>query len=730
MPAQGSTAQGHGYWLEAIPESLEEAALRDAIVRSAFLGGPEKARALAAVAIAHPGTVASGLGQLAAGLTLLDAGDPKPRGAALVTTSAMADAVAYLSHPDIQKTALSVHATLALGRALEAQSPLKAAATYLAAADLEPKPPLACTALLRAGDAFFEGAERAKAVAALERALGLCPDQAPQALLRLGQMQDARGETRAAAAAYDRLDRDFPASPEALDGAARLRTLAALVPAEAPEALRDRQVRRGTALLEAGHNAAAVAAFRVALDRRPTGDPLDLVRVRLGRALIAAGRARDAEALLNAIGSGSPHAAEAAYLLARQRARRGSLAAYESVVERFPGTAWSEEALVQLANNEQKDARDAEAVPYYRRLLMDRSQGKHTERAAWRVGFHDYRGGQYEQAATLLEGVARSREQSSSTPGFLYWSGRSRAALGQVERARALYDEAVRRFKHSYHGLRAREALARLPPRPAQASPAALAQSATRTDVPEPQRARIRQLLLIDRLDEAGDELRALPPTTVGQGTLAWIDWRRGRLRNAIIAMKKAYPEYIGEAGDLLPVDVWRILFPIEYADTLAAKATEERLDPALVAALVCQESTFDAGAVSRAGARGLMQIMGPTGRTIARDLGVRYRRAALHDPATSLDFGTHYLRQMLDRFDGHTERALAAYNAGPHRVDAWTAARPDFPAEEFVESIPFTETRFYVMTILASREQYRRLYGLPAAAPVAAGAGGGAGRP
>jgi soluble lytic murein transglycosylase len=78
----------------------------------------------------------------------------------------------------------------------------------------------------------------------------------------------------------------------------------------------------------------------------------------------------------------------------------------------------------------------------------------------------------------------------------------------------------------------------------------------------------------------------------------------------------------------------------------------------------------------------------------------------------------------MLDRFGGREERALAAYNAGPHRVDAWTATRPDFPAEEFVESIPFSETRFYVMTILASREHYRRLYGLPATGRVAAGAG------
>jgi soluble lytic murein transglycosylase len=186
--------------------------------------------------------------------------------------------------------------------------------------------------------------------------------------------------------------------------------------------------------------------------------------------------------------------------------------------------------------------------------------------------------------------------------------------------------------------------------------------------------------------------------------------------------MKKAFPEYIAAAGEALPEEVWRILYPIEFEETLKAKAAEERLDPALVAALILQESTFDAGALSRAGARGLMQVMPATGRKLARDLSVRYRRAALHDPSTSLDFGTRYLRQMSDRYDGAVERMLAAYNAGPHRVDAWTLVHPGLTAEEFIETIPFTETRYYVMIILAGREQYRRLYGLekPTAAPAA----------
>jgi soluble lytic murein transglycosylase len=78
----------------------------------------------------------------------------------------------------------------------------------------------------------------------------------------------------------------------------------------------------------------------------------------------------------------------------------------------------------------------------------------------------------------------------------------------------------------------------------------------------------------------------------------------------------------------------------------------------------------------------------------------------------------------MIDRFGGKVERAVAAYNAGPHRVAVWNQARPGMKAEEFVDSIPFSETRLYVMTVLASQEQYRRIYSLPPSPATASATG------
>jgi soluble lytic murein transglycosylase len=693
----------NGYWVEATPSDAAETQLRAAL-GAAGSGDPVTAlQALSAVSTGHPGSVASGLAQMAAGFALLDAN----RGA---------EAIPFLLHPDIQRTALNDRAVFGLARAHEAaKKDVAAGQTFLRAADLDTQGPLFCPALLRGADALSRAGQAAPAIVALNRALTGCPGQQPQALLRLGQVQET-GDNRAAAQAYDRLEREFPASVEAVDSVKRLRALAAYRPAITPPELASRAFRRAVAVAEAGRNAEAIPLLRaLPLKQMPPADA-DLVRVRLGTALLARGKVKDAQAQLSAVSAGSPVAAEATFQAAKiQAQRQRKPSAYETVVARFPGTPWAEEALATLALYHQREGRDEPALPYYRRLLQDHPQGRYGDRAIWWLAWADYRRGRYEEAASALERAARSRPLTSFTPAYLYWAGRARARLGQNVRAASLLGETVQRFKNQYHGLRAQEALAQVPGAENMTAPAAViiaAPADPRKEIPEKPLARIRQLLLIDRYDEAFAELQRLSPSPLVQGTMAWVEWKRGRLRPAITAMKRAYPYYAGAAGDRLPDPVWRILYPLDFGDILEAKSRERGLDPALVAAVVLQESTFDAAAVSSAGARGLMQVMLRTGRQVSRNLGQKnLKKGALHDAETSLTLGTSYLRQILNRFGGRVERALAAYNAGPSRVATWTAAHPDMSAEEFVDSIPFVETRGYVMIILAGREHYRRLY-------------------
>ena len=148
--------------------------------------------------------------------------------------------------------------------------------------------------------------------------------------------------------------------------------------------------------------------------------------------------------------------------------------------------------------------------------------------------------------------------------------------------------------------------------------------------------------------------------------------------------------------------------FPLDYEKAVRKYARQQELDPAIVFGLIRRESVFDQFARSPAGARGLMQIMPQTGRQIARSLKEKWNSvASLFNPAVNVKYGTYYYKQMLDRFGGHCALAAAAYNAGPGRVDSWLPKYGPMPADIWIETIPFKETREYVTAVL----EYTMIY-------------------
>jgi soluble lytic murein transglycosylase len=155
------------------------------------------------------------------------------------------------------------------------------------------------------------------------------------------------------------------------------------------------------------------------------------------------------------------------------------------------------------------------------------------------------------------------------------------------------------------------------------------------------------------------------------------------------------------------------MLFPLPYKDEVFVNARERGLDPWDVAALIRQESEFNPGARSRANAYGLMQLRPATGRMLGKHEGMRaVPTSLLLNPGVSIKLGTEYLRQQLASWDGDLFRTLAAYNAGPGRVHQWLMSSNYREPAEFVESIPFTETREYVQAVLRNADIYRELYG------------------
>jgi soluble lytic murein transglycosylase len=149
--------------------------------------------------------------------------------------------------------------------------------------------------------------------------------------------------------------------------------------------------------------------------------------------------------------------------------------------------------------------------------------------------------------------------------------------------------------------------------------------------------------------------------------------------------------------------------FPLSYYDKIQHNAEIQDLNPVILYGLIRRESAFNKDARSPSGARGLMQIMPRTGMQIAKDLNERWSgKNSLYDPVKNLKYGSYYYQKLLNQFNGHYALALAAYNAGPNRVKKWL---PDetVPADVWIETIPFRETREYVTTVLVYSMIYQQ---------------------
>lgn len=641
----------------------------------------------------------------------------------LIAKSALAlgrfdDAAAAARHPDVDSTTLGDRALLILGRAKARAGDFGGAASaYLRAIDATTADDVACAARLGAAGALQQIKQNARRIPLLTEAAAVCRQDHSDVLLDLAQALLGQGSSDEALTRLEEIERVYPTSQEAQTAASLIATLlgpAGSHPLRSARQDFEKRFARAKALLDGGQRTAAVVELRKLRAHKAVEESLDSVQVTLAQALSRTAP-REAQTILATISETSPVRPEARLVLAKMAPEADRPGRLSELADEFPGTPVAEEALYALATFYQKDALYSAAAPYYRRLVDEFASSEYAEGAAMRAAFEALRSGRARDAAPPLETMAR---RAKSPAGFLYWAGMARLRNGETDRASTLLNETMQRFRNTWYGNLAASEVERLP---ALSGTRVTAVSAPvpRSELPAPFRARLRELLLVGMSSEAIDELKTLGNTSAALEARAYIEADRGELRNAIISMKRARPEFISAQVKDLPANVWTTIYPLKHAEALRTASWREGLDPALVAALICQESTFDERARSAVGARGLMQIMPYTGRPLARELGRKFTPGMLNEAETSLTLGTRYFRQMLERFNLRPEAALAAYNAGPHRVVRWLAPNPDIRSDEFAESIPFTETRNYVMIILGAREQYRRLYGLePASRP------------
>jgi soluble lytic murein transglycosylase len=402
--------------------------------------------------------------------------------------------------------------------------------------------------------------------------------------------------------------------------------------------------------------------------------------------------------------------------------REGHDALIAKMIERYPSSRWLEEALYSGGNMYLLKHDAAQAIFHYTKLVTLFPNSTYAPSAHWRAAWLEYRTRNYSEAARLMDEQIDRYRGGIEVPGAIYWRGRI------YEEEEHNFAQAVNYYKalsaaytDYYYGILARQRLAVLGTQ-AAVTPAPVLNAVPKAQVPpltgelpENDIHLIKARLLANAaLNEyIGPEIQA-SPTSAEWGALgqAEIYASFGEYTRALQSMKHSGISFFTLPIDQVPEVYWRLLFPQPYWTELVADAGKNGLDPYLVASLIRQESEFNAGAVSRANAYGLMQLLPSVGKAMARKQGMKgFDTRQLLNPTTNLALGTANLKAVLDRFGGQAEYALAAYNAGDTPIRQWLATGDYKDVPEFVESIPYTETRDYVQAILRNREIYRALY-------------------
>jgi soluble lytic murein transglycosylase len=542
----------------------------------------------------------------------------------------------------------------------------------------------------------------------------------------IGRAYQVLGENDKAAAAFRNLYYNLPVSAEADAAGAELRKL------KVSGGLTERR-NRADLLYKARRWNEAASEYRDLLDEVSAADRPAL-QLKLATALEKADRSREARQILTSIGVQTGDAEAQRLYLLHETARSSN---DEEAVQRIlgqlrqfgPASPWLEQALLSAGNMYLLKRDYDRAIDHYRELQQRFPKGPRASYAHWKAAWLSFRQGRTEEAKKDFENQIALYPDSNEVPAALYWRARLAEEEGAPRMAREFYQKLSSRFRNYYYAELGRQRLKTLRADSEDATHYALldrvpplptAGKITATEPPE-DNLRLQRARLLSNgalADLAVRELQAAASEEGGSWAppeMAHVYQEGGQYNRGIEILKKATPNYFAVDLPELPRPYWDGLFPKPYWTDLRKYSMMNGLDPYLVASLIRQESEFNPVAVSRANAVGLMQLLPVTGKRVAKQIKLKgYNSSQLYTPAVNLQLGTRYFKSMVDKYGGQLEYALAAYNAGADRVEDWLGQGHYRDAQEFVESIPFTETREYVQAILRNATVYQRLYGAP----------------
>jgi len=346
------------------------------------------------------------------------------------------------------------------------------------------------------------------------------------------------------------------------------------------------------------------------------------------------------------------------------------------------------------------------------------TEGDLKEKYLWDEAFAAYQRQDYEKAAGFLDRIIDTRSiGTEAQPQALYWKGRiqeirSRKKLGGG--ASSLYRTILKTYPFSFYAIFAEIRLG--------ASASAPAIQKLKLSFP-PDRSLEEAFRAIDKMNRKGDheaaadaldyltyrypEISKEQPEAIAQ---RWMD--SGDFNRALEMATEALDKSVFDINLKKDSPLTRAMYPLAFPDEVKEASESNHLPLGLILGIMREESLFIRDIRSRAGAVGLMQLMPLTARLKARRLGSSVSYVDLCVPSSNIQLGSSFLKDMMETFGNQTALAVMAYNAGPGNVSRWLASQSQLPLDEFIESIPFTETRGYVKRVLRSEHIYGMLLG------------------
>ena len=595
------------------------------------------------------------------------------------------------------------------------------------------KSPVGPKAAILAAKALTRAEKPREALEILKKTYADLPQPAGDELL--AETFEAAGDRASAANYYQRVYYQYPASKEAADAASGMTRMRMALGDGYPPVMSAASFARAQKLLDSNNPRLARQEFE-ALVPKLGGADRDTASVRVGAAMVQSNDSAAALRYLKGlrVAEGEADAERLSWIVAGAR-RADSPGEMSNVLaelsKRYPGSKWRMEGLSGAGMYYFLKGQPDQYAPLYQQCADSFAGDPQAAACHWRYTLATYIRGKVEASDLLREHVSQY-PGDENVAACLYFLGRLAESKSDWAGARAFYEEVSEAYPNFYYSYLSRGRLkdSRI------VSPSTGTSSAREflTRVKFPVRRRVEDFTPTAstrvRLERAGllfncgldslaeGELR-YGGKTDAQGhviamELAASSTRRGMPDQGIRWIKQMAPAYLMYPLESAPRDFWRYAYPLPYRDVLEKYSKEQGLDPFITAGLIRQESEFDARVISHANAYGLMQLLPSTGRELGARLGVpRVGTSDLFNPNMNIRLGTFYVKNLLGMFENELERTLASYNAGMGNVKKWMTNAPKYrePAE-WVETIPFNETRGYVQSVLRNADFYRRLYG------------------